>query len=120
MFAQERAIETKHERISAGLIRKVAKDKLKIPREVLRALKTKNMAILEKFEDLYPSAIKDYLSDQKVDPKVLGKLSKYPEIAALLKEYFGTQSHLASSQSENPAGETEVNSANGEFTEPKV
>jgi hypothetical protein len=109
MFAQERAIETGHERITAGLIRKVAKDKLNIPREVLRALKTKNMAILERFEDLYPSAMKDYLSEQKLDPKIIGKLSKYPEIAALLKEYFATQSSSASSSdSEAPASETEI------------
>jgi hypothetical protein len=109
MFAQERAIETGHERITAGLIRKVAKDKLNIPREVLRALKTKNMAILERFEDLYPSVMKDYLSEQKIGPKVLGKLSKYPEIAALLKEYFATQSSSASSSdSETPASETEI------------
>lgn len=86
-FAQERAIETGRERIDAGLIRKVAKDKLKMPRRVLRALKTKDMRILEQFEDIYPSAMRDYLSEQDIEPLISGKLKSSPEINAQLEEY---------------------------------
>jgi hypothetical protein len=86
MFAQERAMATGRERISAGLIRKVAKDKLKIPQLVLKALKTKDMRILERFEDLYPAAIRDYLSNQQVEPQISGKLGKYPEVDAALQD----------------------------------
>jgi hypothetical protein len=86
-FAQERAMETGLERITAGLIRKAAKDKLKIPRLVLDALKSKNMGILEKFEDLYPSAMKDYLSHQPEEPQLSGKLANYPEVDAVLEDY---------------------------------
>jgi hypothetical protein len=87
MFAQERAIETGRERIDAGLIRKVAKDKLKIPRLVLNALRVKNMGILEKFEDIYPAAMRNYLDHQTIDPQLYGKIAKSPEINALLDEH---------------------------------
>lgn len=87
MFTQERAIETGQERMSAGLIRRVAKDKLKIPRQVLHALRTKDMAVLQRFEDLYPTAFRDYLSQQDVVPKLSGKLAASPEIAAIVEHY---------------------------------
>lgn len=88
MFAQERAMQTGTERITAGLIRKVAKDKLKIPRLVLKALKTKDMRVLERFEDIYPSAMKDYLAEQTEVPQLSGKIASSPEIMALLKKFF--------------------------------
>lgn len=86
-FAQERAIETGRERLDAGVIRRVAKDKLKIPRRVLHALRTKDMRILEQFEDIYPSTMKDYLSGQDVEPSLSGKLKSSPEIKAILEDY---------------------------------
>lgn len=92
-FAQERAIETERERMDAGLIRKVAKDKLKIPRQLLHALRTKNMGILEKFEDIYPAAMKDYLSVQNAEPELSGKLKSSPEISALLDEHQQEEAH---------------------------
>jgi hypothetical protein len=86
VFAQERAIETGRERIDEGIIRKAAKDKLKIPRPVLHALRMKDMRVLEKFEDLYPSAMKDYLSGQEIEPQLSGKIASAPDIKALLEE----------------------------------
>jgi AAA domain len=86
MFAQERAMETGTEKITSGLIRKVAKDKLKIPRLVLEALKTKNMRVLERFEDIYPAAMKDYMTYQSEEPAVSGKIASAPEIKALLNQ----------------------------------
>jgi hypothetical protein len=87
-FAQERAIETGRERVDAGLIRKVAKDKLKIPRRLLHALRTKDMGILEQYEDMYPAAMRDYLSAQNAEPELWGKLKLSPEIKALLEKYL--------------------------------
>lgn len=92
-FAQDRAIETGHEKLTAGIIRKAAKDKLKIPRRVLRALRTKNMGILEQFEDLYPSSMKDYWSAQDVEPQLSGKIASSPEIESILKEFCQTETH---------------------------
>lgn len=86
MFAQEQAMETGVEKITSGLIRYVAKDKLKIPRLVLEALKTKDMRIVERFEDIYPAAMKDYMTYQSEEPAVLGKLASAPEIKALLTQ----------------------------------
>jgi hypothetical protein len=86
MFAQERAMEIGTERITAGLIRRVAKDKLKIPQLVLQALKMKDMRILERFEDLYPAAMKDFMSYQIEEPKVSGRLASAPEVNALLNQ----------------------------------
>lgn len=95
MFAQERAIETGREKIDAGLIQKVAKDKLKIPRQILQALKGKNMGLLEKFEDVYPTAMKDYLSAQSVEPQVSGKVKSAADVNALLEDHRqgGDESH---------------------------
>jgi len=91
MFTQERAIETGQERMTAGLIRKVAKDKLKIPRQVLHALRTKNMAVIQRFEDLYPTAFRDYLTQQDVAPDIAGKLATSPEVTAILEEFSNSE-----------------------------
>jgi AAA domain-containing protein len=104
MFAQERAIETGRERIDAGVIRKAAKDKLKIPRKVLHALRTKDMRILEQFEDIYPSAMKDYLSGQGIEPQLSGKLESSPEINALIEEYRQGKINQAQVADERPNG----------------
>jgi hypothetical protein len=53
-FAQKRAIESESEKITVGIIRSVAKEKLNMPRNILNALKTSNMEVLIKFEDVYP------------------------------------------------------------------
>jgi hypothetical protein len=100
MFSQERAMETGFERITSGLIRAVAKDKLKIPRLVLNALRTKDMGILEKFEDLYPSAMKDYLSHQPEEPQISGRLANYQEVAAALEDYRRGNTNMPNSKDE--------------------
>jgi len=65
MFAQERAIDTKKEVITSRIIRSVAMDKLKIPREVLHALKTGDRKVLELYDDLYNKAYNGYLHRQE-------------------------------------------------------
>ncbi len=53
-FAQKRAIQSKLEKITVGIIRSAAKDYLNIPRNVLNAMKTGDMRVLQQFEDVYP------------------------------------------------------------------
>jgi hypothetical protein len=73
MFAQERAIDSGKEVLTAGIIRSAAKDKLRIPRDVLQALKTKDKRVLEQYEDLYHEAFKSYLHEQGGSVDVNGK-----------------------------------------------
>lgn len=88
-FAQERAIDTKKEVVTADLIRSVAHDKLKMLRDVLFALKSGDKRALARFEDLYPTFLKSYLEtlpapEQQV-LEVAGKISSSPEIKAQLE-----------------------------------
>lgn len=89
MFAQERAIETGIEKITPKIISSVAKDKLNIPREVLNALKMGNKQILEKFEDVYPTALKNYLAEAQEVPEVIGRVSTAPDVKASIAQFFG-------------------------------
>lgn len=119
MFAQERAMETGAEKITSGLIRQVAKDKLKIPRLVLEALKTKDMRILERFEDIYPAAMKDYMSYQAEEPTVSGKIATAPEVKALLtqddsKDPSRTESAAAGDKDAAADAAAEVDATAGE------
>ena len=85
MFAQERAIDTGKEVVTGDIIRSVAKDKLRIPREVLQALKTKDTRVLERFEDLYYEAFKSYLHQQPEQPQFAGKLKSSPIIKEVIQ-----------------------------------
>ncbi|MGC2236770.1 MAG: ATP-binding protein [Pyrinomonadaceae bacterium] len=58
-FAQKRAIESGSEKITVGIIRSVAKEKLNMPRKILNALKTGDMRVLRMFEDVYPRDFED-------------------------------------------------------------
>lgn len=53
-FAQKRTIESESKKITVGIIRSVAKEKLNMPRKILNALKTGDMRVLSDFEDVYP------------------------------------------------------------------
>jgi hypothetical protein len=85
MFAQERAIDSGKEVITAGIIRSAVKDKIRIPREVLYALRTKDKRVLEKYEDLYYLAFKSYLHQQPENVQLTGKINSAPEIQVLLE-----------------------------------
>lgn len=61
MFAQERAIESGGEKITADVIRSAARDKFRMLRRVLQALKDNEKGALETYEDVYPTVFKDYL-----------------------------------------------------------
>jgi hypothetical protein len=75
MFAQERAIDSGREKITASVIRSAARDKLGIPRAVLDALKTNDRRVLEQYEDVYPSQIKQRLSGASQAPDAVGHIT---------------------------------------------
>lgn len=60
-LAQGRAIETGTEKITPALIKKVAKDDLKLVQPMLKALRNGHLSELEKYEDIMPMDIADYL-----------------------------------------------------------
>lgn len=111
MFAQERAIDSGKEIVTASIIRSAAKDKLRIPREVLQALKTGDKRVLERYEDLYYKAFKSYLHEQPESAKLTGKINSAPEIKILLE-----QSLDRPPKSSEFVKSTEGNSSNGRST----
>jgi hypothetical protein len=95
MFAQERAIDSGKEMITGDIIRSAAKDKLRMPREVLQALKAKDIRVLERYEDLYCSLFKTYLHKQPVEIRAVGRINSAPEVQTLLEEsHETTEQHL--------------------------
>jgi hypothetical protein len=88
MFAQERAIDSGKEVVTAKIIQSAAKDKLRIPREVLYALKTGDKAALERFEDVYPKNFESYLNQLPEEVEVVGSFQYSPAIQALLKKHY--------------------------------
>jgi hypothetical protein len=119
MFAQERAIDTKHEVVTGDIIHSVAKDKLGIPREVLHALKTKDKRVLEQYEDLYARKFKDYLHQHPEGVQIVGEMRAAPEIKASLgasaedKEKGAMQSQPAQNASNILTGNLNSNSPEG-------
>jgi hypothetical protein len=60
-LSQGRAIETEEETITPGMIRKVANDDLKLVQPMLKALKSGLPSEIEKYEDIMPMDIEEYL-----------------------------------------------------------
>jgi hypothetical protein len=57
LFAQERAIESGKEEVTAAVIRSAARDKLRLPKPVLDALRRGDQRVLEVYEDVYPAML---------------------------------------------------------------
>jgi hypothetical protein len=60
LFAQERAIESGKEEVTAAVIRSAAKDKLQLPKPVLDALRRGDYRVLELYEDVYPPLLEGH------------------------------------------------------------
>ena len=60
LFAQERAIESGKEEVTAAVIRSAAKDKLRLPKPVLDALRRGDYRVLEFYEDVYPPLLENH------------------------------------------------------------
>jgi hypothetical protein len=91
MLAQERAIDTGKEIVTANIIRSVAKDKFSMPRDVLKAIRYEDKRVLARWDDVYPAALKDYLAadPQKARPqvKIEGNAASVPDIKATLNDH---------------------------------
>jgi hypothetical protein len=101
MLAQERAIDSKKEIVTAATLRSVSKDKLRMPRAVIRALKTGDKRVLRQYEDLYPSAFEDM--NQLADNTVIkGKL------ASTVSTYKTYASEIAATNQTSSSNHVEV------------
>jgi ABC-type dipeptide/oligopeptide/nickel transport system ATPase component len=92
-LAQERAIETAVEKIDASIIRSVAKDKFRMLRPALEALKSGQKSALAKFEDAYPQFLGKYLKESKKTPlsakslpTIEGKIASSPQIRNIINQ----------------------------------
>jgi hypothetical protein len=85
MFAQERAIDSGKEMVSGAIIRSVAKDKLRIPKVVLDALRLGDKRALAMFEDVYPTILENCKPQLPEGAQITGKLASMPEVKALLE-----------------------------------
>lgn len=111
MFAQERAIDTGKEVVTAEIIRSVARDKFGMLRDVLLALKYGDKQALTRWDDVYPTALKDYLvslpEEAQEDLQVEGMASSSPETKAIIATAKSTAvprqtDSIASSGDTNP------------------
>ncbi len=78
IFAQQRAIETKKEKIDASIIRSVVKDKFKMLQNALKAMRDKQKNALECYEDLYPA----FRNQTSIQSNITGELARSPEVMA--------------------------------------
>lgn len=85
MFAQERAIDSGREVVTAAVIRSAARDKLRIPRAVIEALKTKETRILEHYEDLYYKFFKSDLHQQSSTGLLTDKINPARELKTYIE-----------------------------------
>lgn len=83
IFAQQRAIESGKEKITAGIIRSVVKDKFKLLLPALEALRNIDKRALELYEDIYPKFKGNFLARS---PEIVGAASSLPEIKLELPE----------------------------------
>jgi hypothetical protein len=95
MLAQERAIEIKEELVDASIIRSVCRDKFRILRPALEALKSKTKNALTRFEDAYPQFLEQFIEKSKKPsaknsssepPQVEGEIANDPQIRTLLNK----------------------------------
>jgi hypothetical protein len=122
MFAQERAIESGDEIVNAQIIRSVAKDKLCMLRDILKALKYGDKRALYRFEDVYPVAFKDYLitlpDQSKAEIEVAGTFGSQPEVQAALEE--SSNASVGNGSSKKPTrSKTSISSTKREQRKPR-
>lgn len=121
MLAQERAIETGKELITAAVIRSACKDKFRIVRPALDALKSKQKNALIHFEDAYPKFLEIYIQNaanfpaeqpQSKSLKIYGEIGSAPEIRSLNKKGSGSKNFefIDSVNSKNEASDSQGSS----------
>jgi hypothetical protein len=90
MFAQERAIDTGKEIVTSNIIRSVARDKFRMLKDVLLAIRHQDKRALSGWDDVYPAALKEYLESLAEKGRqqitVAGAASSDPDIRATLRK----------------------------------
>lgn len=84
MFAQERAITSEEEKLSASIIRSAARDKFNLLQPALKAFREKDKAALADFEDAYPEFLKVVLLEKTSQQQIKGEIVEAPEFKILL------------------------------------
>lgn len=105
MFAQERAIESGAEKITADVIRSAARDKFGMLRRVLQALRDGEKGALETYEDVYPKLFKDYLRalPEGSGVHITGKLDSSPVINLLAQPDVEADTETPAEEAIQPA-----------------
>lgn len=85
-LSQGRAIETGQETITPALINKVANDDLKLVQPMLKALKDGRLSELEKYEDIMPMDIAEYLQHHQSKIDLRASIQKKKAIIAEQKK----------------------------------
>lgn len=78
-LSQGRAIETDEETITPAMIRKVASDDLKLVQPMLKALKSGLPSEIEKYEDIMPMDIEEYLQYRSHNIDIKATIQKEKE-----------------------------------------
>ncbi|WP_163528058.1 ATP-binding protein [Halobacillus ihumii] len=99
VLSQGRAIETGEETITPAMIRKVASDDLKLVQPMLKALRTGSLSEMEKYEDIMPMDIEDYLQHRqtKIDLKATIQKKKEKQAETRQKRETTVQEKVISS-----------------------
>jgi hypothetical protein len=109
MLAQERAIETRKELVDSSIIRSVCRDKFRILRPALEALKSKTKNALARFEDAYPKFLDQFIIESSKTnspsepPQVEGEIASDPQIRTLLNK-----SKKGKPSNSNKSGKSEI------------
>lgn len=116
MFAQELAITSGKEKITASIIRSAAKDKFSLLQPILKAFKAKDKTALSKFEDAYPTYSSQSLFREPISQKITGEVRNEPEIRIVLNN----QTSNAQKDSQENQTESENQMAVEEFFKQKT
>lgn len=117
LFAQERAIESGKEEVTAAVIRSAARDQLRLPKPVLDALRRGDQRVLDLYEDVYPPLLlrtyscsrTDESSDKTASPATTEQPVKAmpespPKSRAIVDEVGDNNRNQRKKQAAPPAG----------------
>jgi len=118
MFAQERAIDTGREIVTANIVRSVAKDRFAMLRRALQAIRYQDKRALANWDDVYPAALKEYLTSLPEQARqqvaIRGIASSAPDVQAILKNAGVEAKHSEGSISSQRANTNALAAGSGE------
>jgi len=120
MFAQELAISSGQEKLTASVIRSAAKAKFNLLQPALKALKNKDKKALATFEDIYPTYLRLSLTNDSTVPQVIGEIINEPEIKIVLNGQSGKENNTSEKSSHKNEPKSENQLAVEEFFKEKT